>query len=485
MLNFKIISKVLGTLLMLLVLLLLVCLATGLFYGEREWMAFAIPAAVSFVLALMLKYFGRHAENKMSRRDGYFIVSASWLVFSIIGTLPFLLGTDITRLSCAFFESMSGFTTTGASVYTDIDHLPHSILFWRSLSHWFGGMGIVFFTIAVLPQMGVGDLKLFSAEATGLKTGKVHPRISTTARWIWGLYVVMTIACSVALILAGMSPFDAINHSMATISTGGFSTHQDSVAYFQSPLIEYIEIIFMAASGINFTLLYLLVIKRRFREVWRDAEIRFYAGVLLFFTIYCAVCLYVVDGFGIEHSLRAAAFQVTSLGTTTGFTTKDFQEWHACTWVPLLFVSLMGACAGSTSGGMKCVRILTSWKMMADEFRQMLHPRAVIPVRLGYQTLGSSITQTIFAYFVAMFLLLSVAMVAMMCMGIPMLDSISLGVASFSNAGPSIGWYVGPLDSWDKLPDGVLWICSFLMLAGRLEIFSLLLPFVPAFWKER
>ena len=202
---------------------------------------------------------------------------------------------------------------------------------------------------------------------TGVQTCALpilHPRISTTARWIWGLYVVMTIACSVALILAGMSPFDAINHSMATISTGGFSTHQDSVAYFQSPLIEYIEIIFMAASGINFTLLYLLVIKRRFREVWRDAEIRFYAGVLLFFTIYCAVCLYVVDGFGIEHSLRAAAFQVTSLGTTTGFTTKDFQEWHACTWVPLLFVSLMGACAGSTSGGMKCVRILTSWKMM-------------------------------------------------------------------------------------------------------------------------
>lgn len=485
MLNFKIISKVLGTLLLLETLLLLVCLGTGLFYGERDWYTFTVPAITSLVLAVLLKSLGRHAENRMGRRDGYFIVSASWILFSLIGMIPFLLGTEETRLSAVFFESMSGFTTTGASVYNNIDSLPHSILFWRSLMHWFGGMGIVFFTIAVLPQMGVGDLKLFSAEATGLKTGKLHPRISTTARWIWGLYVVMTAACIGSLLLCGMSPFDAVNHALATVSSGGFSTHQDSISFFQSPLIEYVEIIFMVLAGINFTLLYLLVIKRRLRTVWQDVEVRFYIGTLVACTLICCVSLMYSHHYDVEHAFRAAAFQVCSLCTTTGFTTEDFMSWHNGTWMIILFISLMGGCAGSTSGGMKCVRVLTSWRLMTNEFRHILHPRAVIPVRLGHQSLGDSITRTIFAYFIAMFWLLFVAMVLMMCMGIPVLDSLSLGVAAFSNAGPSIGWLVGPLDSWGHLPDGVLWINSFLMLAGRLEIFSLLLPFVPAFWREQ
>ena len=485
MLNFKIIAKVLGTLLALEVLLLLICLATGLFYGERDYLTFGLPAAGTAVLGLILKYVGRNAENRMSRRDGYFIVSVSWLLFSLIGTFPFMLSGCETRLAAAFFESMSGFTTTGASIFDDIDHLPHSILFWRSLSHWFGGMGIVFFTIAVLPQMGVGDLKLFSAEATGLKTGKVHPRISTTARWIWGLYLFLTITCICSLFLGGMGLFDAINNGLSTVSTGGFSTHQDSLAYYNSPLLEYIEIIFMTLAGINFTLLYLLIVKRRWRTFWRDAEVRFFAGMIAVCTIFCAGTLIFYQDYEVEHGLRAAAFQVCSLCTTTGFTTEDFMLWPRSTWLIILFISLMGGCAGSTSGGMKCVRVLTAYKLLANEFRHILHPRAVIPVRLNQQTLGSSVTQTIFAYFVAMFILLFIGMIAMMCMGIPMLDAISLGIASFSNAGPSIGWHVGPLDSWSCLSDGALWVNSFLMLAGRLEIFSLLLPFVPAFWREQ
>lgn len=485
MLNLKIIAKALGTLLSLEGLLFLICLLTGMFYREEDYLTFGIPALVSFGLAILLKYLGRNAENRMSRRDGYLIVSCSWLVFSIIGTIPFMLDGHVARFSEAFFESMSGFTTTGASIFNDIDHLPHSILFWRSLTHWFGGMGIVFFTIAVLPQMGMGDLKLFSAEATGLKTGKVHPRISTTARWIWTLYLVMTIACTGVLWLCGMGLFDAINSGMSTISTGGFSTHQDSIAFFHSPMIEYAETCFMTLSGINFTLLYLLIIKRRWRDVWNDAEVRFFLGAILGCTIFCTVILFVFNDYDLERAFRAAAFQVSSLCTTTGFTTEDFMSWHHSTWVIILFISLMGGCAGSTSGGIKCVRILTAYKLMANEFKHILHPRAVIPVRLNQRALGATITQTIFAYFVAMTVLVTIAAIAMMCMGVPMLDALSLGIVSFSNAGPSIGWLVGPLDSWGHLSDGVLWITSFLMLAGRLEIFSLLLPFVPAFWREQ
>lgn len=484
MINIRIVYKVIGTLLVLEALLLLACLGLGMFYGERHYETFGLPALFAMLLAVLLKMKGRGAENRMSRRDGYLIVSLTWVVFSAIGMLPFVIGGHEPRIAAAFFESMSGFTTTGASVLDNIDALPHSILFWRSLMHWLGGMGIVFFTIAVLPTMGTGDLKLFSAEATGLKIGKLHPRISTTARWLWGLYLLLTGTCIVALYLGGMGKFDAVNHGLSTVSTGGFSTHQDSLAWFRSPTLEYIEMVFMLIGSINFTLLYLFIIKRRWRDVFKDSELRCFLLLCIFVILYTAGVLYFTEGYSLEHALRYAAFHTISLQSTTGFTSCDFMAWHPSTWMLLFFVSAVGACAGSTSGGIKCVRILTAYKMMVGEFRHILHPRAVIPVRINRMTITENVGHTIFAYFVAFFLLIFVSASAMMCMGIPMLDSVSLGIAAFSNAGPSIGHMVGPLDSWSGLPDLALWINSFLMLAGRLEIFSLLLPFMPAFWRD-
>lgn len=484
MINAKIIYKVLGTLLFIEAFLLLACLGMGLGYGESDWQMFGLPALLTVLLAAVFKTQGRGAENRMSRRDGYLIVSLTWVVFSAIGMLPFIVGGHETRVAAAFFESMSGFTTTGASVLDNIDALPHSLLFWRSVMHWLGGMGIVFFTIAVLPTMGTGDLKLFSAEATGLKMGKLHPRISTTARWLWGLYILLTGACTASLYLGGMDLFDAVNHGLSTVSTGGFSTHQDSIAWFRSPTIEYIEMAFMFIGSINFTLLYLFIIKRRWRDVFRDGELRCFLVLCAFVTLYTAGVLFFTENYSAEQALRYAAFHTISLQSTTGFTSYDFMAWHPSTWMLLFFVSAVGACAGSTSGGIKCVRILTAYKMMVGEFRHILHPRAVIPVRINRTTLSEDVSHTIFAYFVTFFLLIFVSATAMMCMGIPMLDSVSLGVASFSNAGPSIGYMVGPLDSWSRLPDTALWINSFLMLAGRLEIFSLLLPFMPAFWRD-
>lgn len=484
MINSKIICSLIGTLLFLEALLLAVCLGLGIYYGETDYLTFGIPMLVAVAIGIGLKVLGRGAENRMSRRDGYLVVSATWVVFSLIGMLPFLISGCETRVAAAFFETMSGFSTTGATVLNNIDSLPHSILFWRSLTHWMGGMGIVFFTIAVLPQVGSGEQKLFSAEATGLKIGKLHPRISTTARWLWGLYLLLTVACTGALTLGGMDVFDAVNHGLSTVATGGFSTHQASIEYYDSILIEGIVVVFMFFSSINYTLLYLLIIKGRLRDVWRDGELRCFIVLLVFIIIYMSGVLYFMDGYTLAEALRYSVFHVVSLQSTTGFTACDFMTWHPSAWMLLFFVTAIGACAGSTSGGIKCVRVLTAYKVLVNEFKHILHPRAVLPVRIGGSVVTETVIRTIFSYLICYFLLMFVGASVMMAIGIPMLDSISLCMSSFSNVGPSIGWMVGPLDSWDVLPDIGLWTHSFLMLAGRLEIFSLLLPFMPAFWRD-
>lgn len=484
MINLRIVYKALGTLLFLEALLLTACFALGIVYGETDYATFGLPVLASVALASVLKLKGRHAENRMSRRDGYLIVSGSWIVFSLIGMLPLLLGGHTTRMAVAFFETMSGFSTTGATALDNIDALPHSILFWRSLTHWMGGMGIVFFTIAVLPAIGAGNQKLFSAESTGLKVGKLHPRISTTARWLWGLYLFLTVACTAALYLGGMSVFDAVNHALSTVSTGGFSTHSASLAFFNSPRLEYIEAGFMFVSSINFTLLYLLLVKGRLRDVWRDGELRLFLWLFAVATLIMAGTLYVRDGAAPEEALRAALFNVVSLQSTCGFTTVDFMSWHPALWALLMGVAVVGGCAGSTSGGIKCIRVLTSWKMLVNEFRQILHPHAVLPIRINHTQVAATVVRTIFVYFVAYFLLVTLATFAMLCMEVPLLDAVGLSISSFSNIGPSIGHTIGPLSSWAPLPDAALWLNSFLMLAGRLEIFSLLLPFIPAFWRD-
>lgn len=291
MINYKIILKVLGSLVILEAVMFVSCLILGFSYGERQWTDFGIPAILATVIGISLLVLGRKAENRMSRRDGFLSVSLSWIMFCIVGTMPFLISGYEPRFAAAFFETMSGFTTTGATVLNNIDQLPHSLLLWRSITHWFGGMGIVFFTIAILPTMGTGDLKLFSAEASGLKLDKLHPRISTTARWILVVYMALTLSCIVAYHLGGMTAFDAVNHAFSTVATGGFSTHQASFAYFHSPRLELIASVFMILSGINFSLLYLLIIKRRFKKVFTDGEVRYFLTIALASTLIIAALL--------------------------------------------------------------------------------------------------------------------------------------------------------------------------------------------------
>lgn len=465
-------------------LLMAICFGMGYFFHETHHLTFGLPVCIAVVVGGLLQFFGRHAENRMGRRDGYLIVSLTWVVFSVVGMLPFLVGGYQPRVAAAFFETMSGFTTTGATAFFDIDALPRSILLWRTMTHWIGGMGIVFFTIAILPNMGGSGLKLFSAEATGLKIGKLHPRISTTARWMWSLYLLLTISCVVAYFLGGMNIFDAICHGLSTIGTGGFSTHTDSMAWFHSSKLQWISTVFMFLASINCTLLYLFFIKRRWRDVLHDDELRFF--LLIFFVAAFSITgiLMYANHLDFSTAVRSAFFNTAALQSTTGFSDEDFMKWHPTVWLILSIISIIGACAGATSGGLKCVRALMVWRLTKAEFQKMLHPHAVIPVRINNTIITSQMARTVFVFFVVYFMLVMIATFVMVAMGLSLLDAFGLAISSFSNIGPSIGHLIGPLGSWGVLDDTVLWINSFLMLAGRLEVFSLLLPLTPAFWRD-
>lgn len=484
MLNIPIIYKALGTLLLLEALLLGLCFGMGFYFGEVNHLTFGLPSALAAVIGALLLYFGRHAENRMGRRDGFLIVSLTWVVFSLVGMLPFIVSGYQPRVAAAFFETMSGFTTTGATAFTDIDVLPHSILLWRSITHWIGGMGIVFFTIAVLPNMGGGEVKLFSAEATGLKIGKLHPRISTTARWLWSIYSLLTITCMAAYFFGGMGLFDALCHSLSTIGTGGFSTHTASIAWFQSPRLQWIVTLFMFLASVNSTLLYLFFIKRRVRDVLHDDELRCFLVIFFVAAFSIMGILMYADHMDFATALRSAFFNTASLQSTTGFSDENFMKWHPTIWLILSLISIIGACAGSTSGGLKSVRVLMVWRLTKAEFKKMLHPHAVLPVRINNTVITSQTARTVFVFFVVYFMLIMLSTFAMVAMGLSLLDAFGLAISSFSNVGPSIGHLIGPLGSWGVLNDAILWINSFLMLAGRLEIFSLLLPLTPAFWRD-
>lgn len=484
MLNIPIIYKALGTLLLLEALLLGLCFGMGFYFGEVNHLTFGLPSALAAVIGALLLYFGRQAENRMGRRDGFLIVSLTWVVFSLVGMLPFIVSGYQPRVAAAFFETMSGFTTTGATAFTDIDALPHSILLWRSITHWIGGMGIVFFTIAVLPNMGGGDVKLFSAEATGLKIGKLHPRISTTARWLWSIYSLLTITCMAAYFFGGMGLFDALCHGLSTIGTGGFSTHTASIAWFQSPRLQWIATLFMFLASVNSTLLYLFFIKRRVRDVLHDDELRCFLVIFFVAAFSIMGILMYADHMDFATALRSAFFNTASLQSTTGFSDEDFMKWHPTIWLILSLISIIGACAGSTSGGLKSVRVLMVWRLTKAEFKKMLHPHAVLPVRINNTVITSQTARTVFVFFVVYFMLIMLSTFAMVAMGLSLLDAFGLAISSFSNVGPSIGHLIGPLGSWGVLNDAILWINSFLMLAGRLEIFSLLLPLTPAFWRD-
>lgn len=487
----KVILRIVGILLFIEAAFLLGSIGVSLYYNEATvrplLYSFGIIAAVAFLLVTLCK----GGERQVSRKDGYVVVTLCWVVFSLFGTLPYMLTNSIPNFTDAFFETMSGFTTTGATILQDIESLPRSILFWRMMTHWVGGLGIVFFTVAVFPMFGLNDINLFSAESVGPIRSKLHPRISVTARWILTIYIALTVACSVSLRIAGMDWFDAICHSMATVSTGGFSTKQASIAAFNSPAIEYVIIFFMFVSGVNLSLLYLAIFKMRPMALLRDTEFKTYLAIVLSFSFVIGVGLFLTSTSGAEESIRASLFQVVSLQTTTGFTTVNYVEWMPLLWLLLCALMFIGACSGSTSGAMKCARISILFKVMWNEFKRIVHPNAVIPVRMTGRIIPSGVQSAILAYTVIYIFIIVAGLFVNMAFGaagtdgnMDFIDAFSLSVTSVGNVGPALGNY-GPMDSFATLPAVVKWFSAFQMLVGRLEFFAVLLLLTPVFWRRR
>ena len=482
MINFKTIIRSIGILLLLETVMFLVCSSVSFYYRESDMLDFWKAGGITAGIGLLLAALGKGGERQLTRRDGYVLVSFAWVAFSLFGMLPFYIGGYIPDIADAFFETMSGFSSTGATILDDIESLPHGILFWRSMTQWIGGLGIIMFTIAVLPIFGVSGLQVFAAEASGPTHDKVHPRIGITAKWIWSIYTGITTLLVCLLMLGGMDWFDSICHAFATTGTGGFSTKQASVAYYNSPYIEYVISIFMFISGINFTLV-LLFVNRKFKKFISNAELKFYFSSVVFFTAVIAIALYYTSPMGMEESFRKSLFQVISLHTSTGFATDDYMQWSPVLWGLLTIIMLMGACAGSTTGGLKCIRMVILTKVSRNEFKHILHPNAILPVRINKQVISSSIVSTVLAFCFIYITIIVISTLLMMTMGVGAEESIGCVISSIGNMGPGLG-ETGPAYSWNALPDAAKWLLSLLMLLGRLELFTVLLLFTPDFWKR-
>ena len=485
MVNFPLVYKIIGSLLFLLGTMLGICVAISAYYQEDDLLSFLIATILTISTGFILKYLGRNANNNLSRRDSYFLVTSAWVIFSLFGMLPFLIGGFIPNVTDAFFETMSGFTTTGASILDDVERLPHGILYWRTQTQWIGGLGIVFFTIAILPSMvGSGSVKVFSAEATGPMRSKMHPRLSTMAKWIWSIYLGLTIACVLSYYLCGMDWFDSINYAMTTTATGGFATHNDSTAFFHSASIEYVSILYQFLAGINFAMLYMAIFKFKIGNLFKSSEFKLYIFIIVACTSFIMYLLITRNGYGLERAFRSSLFQVVSFMTTTGLFNDDAALWPHVTWVILGCLMFIGACSGSTTGGFKCIRGVMVFKVLRNEFRKILHPNAVLPVKINGQAVSQQKLSTLLAFFAIFTIMVLISATIMIVAGIDNTNAITIALSCISNVGPTLGTQIGPEMSWAELPEHIKWTCSFLMLVGRLEIMSVLVLFTRAFWKE-
>ena len=484
MLNKRLICKILGTLLWIEAAFMSLGLILALLYMESDAMAFALTVGITILVGTVLRITGRHATNTLSRRDAYLLVTIVWIAFAAFGMLPFLIGGYIGHVTDAFFETMSGLTTTGATVIDKVEGLPHGILFWRSLTQWIGGLGIVFFTIAIIPSFVGGSIKVFAAEATGPIKSKMHPRLTTTAKALWGIYLLLTAVCAVCFWFFGMSPFDAVNYSMTVTATGGFATHDASTGYFNNAAIDYTAIVFMFFSGVSFALLYAILFQGKAKQLFKNAEFRFYTALTLTATAVIVYFLLRYNHYTVSDAIRYALFQVVSFVTTTGMFNEDAAQWHHITWVVLSLCMFFGGCAGSTAGGFKCARGVIALKILRNEVRRMVHPKALLPVKVNNTSVHSPSQITLLAFFIAYITLCFTAYFIMILAGVDSTNSITIALSCGSNVGPTLGLEIGPTMSWSILPPLVKWILSGLMLMGRLEIFTVLVIFSPSFWKN-
>lgn len=481
--NYKVIIKVISILLLINGAFMLTCLPFSLYFKEGGLIPIILSAGITLSVGLVLWFIARNnSSNELRKKDGYLIVTLGWLSMSFFGSLPYILSGVIPELTNAFFETLSGFSTTGASVLTDIESTPKGILFWRSLTQWIGGMGIIVLTVAILPLLGIGGMQLFVAEAPGISPDKLSPRIKETAKRLWIIYLGLTTTELLLLWAGGMTFFDAINHSLTTMATGGFSTKNASVAHFSDPFLQYVIIFFMFLAGTNFTMTY-MGLHGKFLKVLKNEEFRLYLGFCVIASITVGIIIYSLGHDTFEKSIRDALFQVVSVVTTTGFVTHDYTSWTS--FLTLLFFLLMfaGGSAGSTAGGVKLVRHILLIKNSVIELKRQLHPSAIIPVRFNGKAVNRDITFNVLAFIMIYILTFCIGTMAVASFGIDFNTALGAVATTLGNIGPGIG-EVGPVDNFAHLPFGVKWILSFMMLIGRLELFTVMILFTPYFWRK-
>lgn len=483
MLNLRIVFKFLGFLLMFNGGFMALTIPVALYFQEDIKLGIIMACVVNLIAGAAFFFINRSASGKeLRKREGFIVVTLGWIFMSLFGCLPYLFTGAIDGLTNAFFETMSGYTTTGATILDDIEAAPKSILLWRSLTQWIGGMGIIVLAVAILPILGISSVQLFSAEAPGLRPDKITPRIADTAKRLWLIYLLLTLLESIFLKLAGMNIYDAINHSLTTVSTGGFSTKQASIAHFDSPLIEYIITVFMFLGGTNFILIYWLV-KGNLNKLWENEEFRFYGFGIAVFVLVVSAALMAKGIYGLEESFRSAAFQVVSLITTTGFGTADYTLWGSGLTMLAFLLLFAGGSAGSTAGGVKMVRHLILFKNSGAEMQRQMHPSAIIPIRINGRALPSEMASAVLAFIMLYIVVFALGSILLAAMGIGFDTAIGAVATSLGNVGPGIA-DVGPAYTFNFLPAAAKWELAFLMLVGRLELFTVLLFFTPYYWRK-
>ncbi|MBO4839982.1 MAG: TrkH family potassium uptake protein [Bacteroidaceae bacterium] len=487
-------KSIFGILIMMESLFLGLSLLVALLYCEPCWKVFLETAAFALALGFCFKYLGeREKSDRFTRSDSYLVVALSWIIFSLIGMIPFIYiaGMD---LPSAFFETMSGFTTTGATCINDIDSLPRSLLFWRAITQWIGGLGIVVFSFALIPVYEFRNSNIYSAEVTGLSLDKLRPKIGATARRMLLIYIFLTSLCAFLYWVGPMNLYDAICHAFTTIATGGFSTHTQSMAYFHSSYIEYVACVFMLASSVNFSLYYYLSIKRS-NTLFKNEEFRTFFAIIAFAVVGFMLLFFfapvpaTAEGtlpVGLEETFRSALFHVSSVMTSTGFAAQkfDYVAWGPSFWMPTVVIMAIGSCAGSTAGGIKVIRVLICAKSVLKEFILQLHPRAVIGVRISGRIVPDERVHRALAFVFLYIILVVIAMLCYSLLGADVDTALGSSISMLSNVGPATG-ATGPASNFANVPAAGKWLMSAYMLIGRLEIFTILFLFMPSFWKER
>jgi len=477
------IFKFIGILLMILTPFMAISGLWSIYFDEPHALrSILLSSVITLIVGLVFTVLTwKHDHRNIGKKEGYVIVTLTWVFISAFGALPFFFSGYFPTYADAFFETMSGFTTTGASVLNDIEAVPKGLLFWRSMTHWLGGMGIIVLTLAILPILGIGGMRLFVAEAPETTTNKLHPRITETAKRLWGIYFILTMIQTLLLMAGGLDFFDALNHAFSTMSTGGFSTRNDSIAGF-SAFNQYIIIIFMILAGLNFSLHY-YTLKGQFAKIAKNEEIRLYFLTILVASLVISVLLFFSIYTDYEKAFRDSLFQVVSIITTTGFVSADYLGWGEQIWILIFMLMFTGGCIGSTAGGIKMVRHLILLKNIRYEFRRLIHPNAIIPIKLNGKTLPLEIIYNILAFFMIYLLVIALGTVVMVFIGLDFESAIGATVASLGNIGPGIG-SVGPIENYSHVPLVGKWFLSFLMLVGRLELFTVLMLLSPSFYKN-